>query len=187
MPLPFYLYRLEVTVLENCKKIALVGNPNCGKSSLFNLLTGGNEYVGNRPGVTVAAKEGLLKAQSDIVLADTPGVYSLSPFSPDEKATRAYLEKEKVDVIINLSDSRNLRRSLYLTTQVLEMGIPVILALNKFDETESADAALLSVLLDTPTININAKSGTNVPALIEMAVGLIGSKKKILSLFENKP
>lgn len=183
--MPFYFF-MEVTALEKLAKIALVGNPNCGKSTLFNLLTGKKEYVGNRPGVTVTAKEGLLKNYTDIIIADTPGVYSLSPFSPDEAATGAYLLEEKPDVIINLADSRNLRRSLYLTTQVLETGIPVIILLNFFDKKEAVDTEALAAMLGADVLCINAKSGENVSLAVQRAVSLIGSGKAPHKLFETK-
>ncbi len=166
--------------MEENKKIALVGNPNCGKSTLFNLMTGSNEYVGNRPGVTVKAKEALLKNHSNITIADTPGVYSLSAFSPDEKATENYLLYEKPDVIINLADSRNLRRSLYLTTQILELGIPTILVLNNFKRSGFVSEKDLSAALGIEVINICAKNKIDVSACAEKAVSLIGTKQKKL-------
>lgn len=167
-------------LLEELKKIALVGNPNCGKSTLFNLMTGSSEYVGNRPGVTVEAKEGLLKNHRDIIIADTPGVYSLSAFSPDEKATENYLLFEKPDVIINLADSRNLGRSLYLTTQILETGIPTVLVLNNFKKKHSVDEKSLGAALDIDVINICAKDKNDVLMCAEKAISLIGKKQKKL-------
>ncbi len=165
-------------------KIALVGNPNCGKSTLFNALTDGNEYVGNRPGVTVEAKEGLLKTDKNIIIADTPGVYSLSPFSPDEKATMDYLLKEKVDIIVNLTDSRNLKRSLYLTTQIFELEIPCIVALNSFGKNTEIDTDTLSLLLNCNVILISAKNESDALSLINKAISLIGTKKSEAVLFK---
>ena len=115
------------------KTLALVGNPNCGKTTLFNELTGSSQYVGNWPGVTVEKKAGKLKGHSDIEVMDLPGVYSLSPYTLEEVITRDYLLEEKPSVIINIVDASNLERNLYLTTQILELGIPVVVALNMMD------------------------------------------------------
>ncbi len=114
-------------------KIALAGNPNCGKTMLFNALTGSNQYVGNWAGVTVEAKEGRLKDESDVVIADLPGIYSLSPYTPEEIVSRNYLVNEEPDAILNIIDGTNLERNLYLTTQLCEIGIPVIMAINMID------------------------------------------------------
>ena len=116
--------------------IALVGNPNCGKTTLFNALTGSTQYVGNWPGVTVEKKLGVLRGNPRVTVADLPGIYSLEAASPDEKAARAFLEKERPDVILNIIDATNLERNLYLTTQLLELGIPLVLALNVMDMVE---------------------------------------------------
>ena len=117
-------------------KIALAGNPNCGKTTMFNALTGANQYVGNWPGVTVEKKEGKLKTSSsgeEIIITDLPGIYSLSPYTLEEVVSRDYLLKERPQAIINLVDATNIERNLYLTTQILEIGIPVVIALNMAD------------------------------------------------------
>ena len=111
-------------------KIALAGNPNCGKTTMFNDLTGSSQFVGNWPGVTVEKKEGRLKGHRDVIITDLPGIYSLSPYTLEEVVTRNYLIQEKPDVILNLVDGSNIERNLYLTTQLTEMGIPVVIALN---------------------------------------------------------
>lgn len=118
--------------MENIR-IALVGNPNCGKTTMFNYLTGSSQYVGNWPGVTVEKKEGKLKQHKDVKVIDLPGIYSLSPYTLEEVITRNYLITEKPEVIINIVDGTNLERNLYLSTQVMELGIPVIIALNMMD------------------------------------------------------
>ena len=120
-------------------KIALAGNPNCGKTTMFNALTGANQYVGNWPGVTVEKKEGKIKGrkgQEEIIVTDLPGIYSLSPYTLEEVVSRDYLLKENPDVIINLVDATNIERNLYLTTQLIETGIPVVIALNMADLME---------------------------------------------------
>ena len=114
-------------------KVALAGNPNCGKTTMFNELTGSSQYVGNWPGVTVEKKEGKLKGYKDITIIDLPGIYSLSPYTLEEVVTRNYLLNDRPDVIINLVDASNIERNLYLTTQLVELGIPVIIALNMID------------------------------------------------------
>ena len=114
-------------------KIALAGNPNSGKTTLFNALTGSNQYVGNWPGVTVEKKEGKLKGHKDIIITDLPGIYSLSPYTLEEVVARNYLIKEYPDAIINIIDGTNIERNLYLSTQLIELGIPVIMAVNMMD------------------------------------------------------
>ena len=114
-------------------KLALAGNPNCGKTTMFNDLTGSSQYVGNWPGVTVEKKEGKLRGHKDVIVTDLPGIYSLSPYTLEEVVTRDYIMNERPDVIINLVDGSNIERNLYLTTQLTEMGIPVIIALNMMD------------------------------------------------------
>ena len=113
--------------------IALAGNPNCGKTTLFNALTGATQYVGNWPGVTVEKKEGKLKGHKDVIVADLPGIYSLSPYSLEEVVARNYLINEKPDAILNIIDGTNLERNLYLSTQLMELGIPVVMAVNMMD------------------------------------------------------
>ena len=119
-------------------KIALAGNPNCGKTTLFNALTGSNQFVGNWPGVTVERKEGKLKGHKDITIVDLPGIYSLSPYTLEEVVTRNYLTSETPDVIINVVDGTNIERNLYLSTQILELGIPVVIAVNMTDLLEKS-------------------------------------------------
>ena len=114
-------------------KIALTGNPNCGKTTMFNDLTGSSQYVGNWPGVTVEKKEGKLRNHKDVIIVDLPGIYSLSPYTLEEVVTRDFLIHEKPDVIINIVDATNIERNLYLTTQLVEVGIPLVIALNMMD------------------------------------------------------
>ncbi|MFR4972804.1 MAG: FeoB small GTPase domain-containing protein [Butyricicoccus pullicaecorum] len=114
-------------------KIALAGNPNCGKTTLFNALTGASQHVGNWPGVTVEKKEGKLRGHGDVIIQDLPGVYSLSPYTLEEVVTRDYLVTEQPDAILNIIDASNLERNLYLTTQLMELGLPVVIALNMMD------------------------------------------------------
>ena len=114
-------------------KIALAGNPNAGKTTLFNALTGSNQFVGNWPGVTVEKKEGKLKGHKDVVITDLPGIYSLSPYTLEEVVARNYLIQERPDAILNIIDGTNLERNLYLTTQLVELGIPVVVAINMMD------------------------------------------------------
>lgn len=114
-------------------KIALTGNPNCGKTTLFNILTGSNQYVGNWPGVTVEKKEGKLKTNKEITVTDLPGIYSLSPYTPEEVVARNYLLNESPDVVLNIIDGTNIERNLYLTTQLAELGIPIVVAVNMMD------------------------------------------------------
>ena len=115
-------------------KIALAGNPNCGKTTLFNALTGANQYVGNWPGVTVEKKDGKLKDNKDVIIQDLPGIYSLSPYTLEEVVARNYLVNEKPDAILNIVDGTNIERNLYLTTQLLELGIPMVVAVNMMDQ-----------------------------------------------------
>ena len=114
-------------------KIALAGNPNCGKTTLFNALTGSNQYVGNWPGVTVEKKEGKLKGHKEVIIQDLPGIYSLSPYTLEEVVARNYLVNEKPDAILNIVDGTNIERNLYLTTQLIELGLPVVVAVNMID------------------------------------------------------
>ena len=114
-------------------RIALAGNPNCGKTTLFNELTGSSQYVGNWPGVTVEKKDGILKEHKNVIIQDLPGIYSLSPYTLEEKVARNYLVNEQPDVILNIIDGTNLERNLYLTTQLVEIGLPLIVAINMMD------------------------------------------------------
>lgn len=140
--------------------IALAGNPNCGKTTMFNDLTGANQYAGNWPGVTVEKKEGRYRANKDIVITDLPGVYSLSPYTPEEIVTRDYLLGGDADVVVNLVDATNLERNLYLTTQILDLGIPVVLALNMMDLVEkrgdTIDRQALECALGCPVVETSA-------------------------------
>lgn len=162
-------------------KIALVGNPNSGKTSIFNQLTGSLQYVGNWPGVTVEKKEGKLRSNHSIHIIDLPGIYSLSPYSLEEVITRDYLLKEKPDVIIDVVDSTNIERNLYLTTQVLEMGIPTVIALNMADALEKAGRKIscdkLSLQLGCPVISTSALKNTGLEKLTDSAVES-GKQKK---------
>ena len=155
-------------------KIALAGNPNCGKTTLFNALTGSNQYVGNWPGVTVEKKEGKLRGYSDVVVTDLPGIYSLSPYTLEEVVSRDYLINECPDAILNLVDATNLERNLYLTTQVLEMGIPVVVALNMMDlvrkNGDQISAVKLSEQLGCPVVEVSALKGTGLKELYAKAV-----------------
>lgn len=144
-------------------KIALAGNPNCGKTLLFNVLTGSNQYVGNWPGVTVEKKEGKLKGESDVVIQDLPGIYSLSPYSPEEVVSRKYLVEEHPDAILNIIDGTNIERNLYLTTQLIELGHPVVVAVNMMDlvrkNGDSIDTKKLGEMLHCEVIEISALKG----------------------------
>ena len=123
-------------------KLALAGNQNCGKTTLFNQLTGSNQHVGNFPGVTVDRKDGIIRGHEDVTVVDLPGIYSLSPYTAEEIVTRDYLLKEKPDGIINIVDATNIERNLYLTMQLMELGIPMVLALNMMDEVTSGGGTI---------------------------------------------
>ena len=162
-------------------RIALVGNPNCGKTTMFNELTGSSQYVGNWPGVTVEKKEGKLKSDKSVVITDLPGVYSLSPYTLEEVVSRDYLLTEKPDAIINLVDATNIERNLYLTTQVMELGIPVIMALNMMDLLEkngdSIDTGKLGKRLGCEVVPVSALRNKGLDLLIPKAVALAKGKK----------
>lgn len=147
-------------------KIALAGNPNCGKTTLFNALTGSNQFVGNWPGVTVEKKEGKLKGHKDVVIMDLPGIYSLSPYTLEEVVARNYLIGERPDAIINIVDGTNIERNLYLSTQIMELGIPVIMAINMMDLLEKSgekiDIAKLGKDLGCEVVEISALKGTGI-------------------------
>ena len=157
-------------------RIALAGNPNCGKTTLFNALTGSSQYVGNWPGVTVEKKEGKLKGHKDVTVIDLPGIYSLSPYTLEEVVARNFLMQEKPDVIINLVDATNLERNLYLTTQLLETGIPTVIALNMIDIIEERKDVLhadeLSKSLGCPVCEISALKSNGIDGMIEKALSL---------------
>ena len=164
--------------------IALAGNPNCGKTTMFNALTGANQYVGNWPGVTVEKKEGKLKGKrknDDIIVTDLPGIYSLSPYTLEEVVSRDYILNDNPDVIIDLVDATNIERNLYLTTQLIETGVPVVVALNMTDLLEKRgikiDTKRLSMLLDCPIVETSALKQTGLDTLIETAIKVANKKE----------
>ena len=163
-------------------KIALAGNPNSGKTTLFNAFTGSNQFVGNWPGVTVEKKEGKLKKHDDVIVTDLPGIYSLSPYTLEEVVARNYLINEKPDVILNIVDGTNLERNLYLTTQLKELGIPVLVAVNMLDLLKKQDSVIdcekLEKRLGLKVINISALKGTNIEEASELAIKL-GLENKV--------
>jgi len=164
-------------------KIALAGNPNSGKTTLFNALTGSNQFVGNWPGVTVEKKEGKLKKHDGVTIADLPGIYSLSPYTLEEVIARNYLINEKPDAILNIVDGTNLERNLYLTTQLTELGIPVVVALNMMDLVEKSgdtiNVAQLSEQLGCRVVEISALKGTNVIEAAEAAIEAVKKTKTV--------
>ena len=157
-------------------KIALAGNPNCGKTTLFNALTGSSQYVGNWPGVTVEKKEGRLKGRKDVVIQDLPGIYSLSPYTLEEVVARSYLVKEKPDTILNIVDGTNIERNLYLTTQLIELGLPVVVAVNMIDlvrkNGDAIDLTKLGSALGCEVVEMSALKGEGGMAAAEKAVAL---------------
>lgn len=163
-------------------KIALAGNPNCGKTTLFNALTGSNQFVGNWPGVTVEKKEGKLKGHKDVVIMDLPGIYSLSPYTLEEVVARNYLIAERPDAIINIVDGTNLERNLYLSTQLMELGIPIVIAVNMMDivdkNGDKIDAGKLGQSMGCEIVEISALKGTGIAKVAEKAVALAQEKKK---------
>ncbi len=163
-------------------KIALAGNPNCGKTTLFNALTGSNQFVGNWPGVTVEKKEGKLKGNKEVIITDLPGIYSLSPYTLEEVVARNYLITEKPDAIINIVDGTNIERNLYLTTQIMELGIPVILAVNMMDVVSKSgdkiDTSKLSQTLGCQVVEISALKGNGIDELVNKASDLAKSQKR---------
>ena len=169
-------------------KIALAGNPNCGKTTLFNALTGSNQFVGNWPGVTVEKKEGKLKGHKDVVLTDLPGIYSLSPYTLEEVVARNYILQEKPDAIINIVDGTNIERNLYLTTQILELGIPVIMAVNMMDIVEKNGDTIhidkLKKKLGCEVVTISALKGTGITEAANKAVSIAQSHKKVTPVHE---
>ena len=162
-------------------KIALAGNPNCGKTTLFNNLTGSNQYVGNWPGVTVEKKEGKLKGDKDVIIQDLPGIYSLSPYTLEEVVSRNYLVKEKPDAILNIIDGTNIERNLYLTTQLIELGIPVVMAVNMIDlvrkNGDTIDLKKLSAELGCQAVEISALKGEGTADAAKAAVAAAKAAK----------
>ena len=169
-------------------KIALAGNPNCGKTTLFNALTGSNQFVGNWPGVTVEKKEGNLKGHKDVTIMDLPGIYSLSPYTLEEVVARNYLINEMPDAIINIVDGTNLERNLYLSTQIMELGIPVVMAINMMDLVQKSGNKIhidkLSKKLGCEVVEISALKGTGIKEAAEKAISAAQSKKKIIPVHE---
>ena len=169
-------------------KIALAGNPNCGKTTLFNALTGSNQFVGNWPGVTVEKKEGKLKGHKDVILTDLPGIYSLSPYTLEEVVARNYILQEKPDAIINIVDGTNIERNLYLTTQILELGIPVIMAVNMMDIVEKNGDTIhidkLKKKLGCEVVTISALKGTGITEAANKAVSIAQSHRKVTPVHE---
>ena len=164
-------------------RIALAGNPNSGKTTLFNALTGSNQFVGNWPGVTVEKKEGKLKKHDGVVITDLPGIYSLSPYTLEEVVARNYLIEERPDAILNIIDGTNLERNLYLTTQLVELGIPVVLAVNMCDLVEKngdeINTESLSKQLGCRVVRISALKGSGVMEAAECAIEAAQKDKTI--------
>ena len=162
-------------------KIALAGNPNCGKTTLFNALTGSNQYVGNWPGVTVEKKEGRLRGHKDVIIQDLPGIYSLSPYTLEEVVARSYLVNEKPDAILNIVDGTNIERNLYLTTQLIELGLPVVVAVNMIDlvrkNGDTIDLAKLGTALGCEVVEMSALRGEGGLEAAEKAVALAQDRK----------
>ena len=174
-------------------KIALAGNPNCGKTTLFNALTGSNQFVGNWPGVTVEKKEGKLKKaysgkESDVVIMDLPGIYSLSPYTLEEVVARNYLITERPDAIINIIDGTNIERNLYLSTQIMELGIPVVMAVNMSDLVEKSGDKIhvdkLSAKLGCEACEISALKGTGIDVAVKKAIAAAKANKSVASVHE---
>ena len=169
-------------------KIALAGNPNCGKTTLFNALTGSNQFVGNWPGVTVEKKEGKLKGHKDVIIMDLPGIYSLSPYTLEEVVARNYLIGERPDAIINIIDGTNIERNLYLSTQIMELGIPVIMAVNMIDILEKTGDKIhldkLSKKLGCEVVAISALKGTGIKEAANKAVKLAQKKQTVETVHE---
>ena len=160
--------------MANSVKIALAGNPNSGKTTLFNALTGAEQYVGNWPGVTVEKKDGPLKGHKDVTIQDLPGIYSLSPYSAEEKVSRQFLVEEGPDAILNIVDGTNIERNLYLTTQLAELGVPMVVAVNMMDLVERAgdkiDFVKLSKWLNCKVVGISAQKGAGCREAAQLAL-----------------
>ena len=168
-------------------KIALVGNQNSGKTTLFNALTGMNQKIGNWPGVTIERKEGILKGSDDITVVDLPGIYSLSPYTSEEDVSRRFILDEKPDLIINILDATSLERSLYLSTQILELDCDVILALNMADILESHGISIniekLEEKLGVDIVSISAKKKTGIDELIDLIISKTYRKRKQIKIY----
>ena len=165
-------------------RIALAGNPNSGKTTLFNALTGSNQFVGNWPGVTVEKKEGKLKDYKEVTITDLPGIYSLSPYTLEEVVARNYLIGERPDALLNIVDGTNLERNLYMTTQLAELGIPMVVAVNMMDivakNGDKINISRLSEELGCPVLEISALKGTGVEQAAKAAVELAESKRPMI-------
>ena len=161
---------------------ALIGNQNCGKTTLFNQLTGSNQHVGNFPGVTVEKKEGVIKKAKDATVVDLPGIYSLSPYTAEEVVTRDFLIQGKPDAVINIVDATNIERNLYLTLQVIELGLPMVLALNMMDEVTSSggsiDIKCLEEALGIPVVPISASKNEGVSELVDRLLRVAKSQTR---------
>ena len=174
------------------KKFALAGNPNCGKTTLFNLLTGSTAYVGNWPGVTVEKREGTYKKGAEpALIVDLPGIYSLSPYTPEEVISRNYILDERPDCVINIVDATNLERNLYLTTQLMEIDVPMVIALNMMDAVEKAgdkiDAAELERKIGIPVVRISALRGTGIKELMDRAIKASKTPRRGETVLEDSP
>lgn len=170
--------------------VALAGNPNSGKTTLFNTLTGANQYVGNWPGVTVEKKEGLYKDDNNIQITDLPGIYSLSPYTLEEVVSREYLLNEKVDVILNIVDGSNLERNLYLTTQLLELAIPIVVAVNMLDVIEKRGDHInyeqLSKELGCPVVPISALKNKGIKELMNKVRSVAHHRCQAKNIYHQK-
>ena len=174
------------------KQFALAGNPNCGKTTLFNLLTGSTAYVGNWPGVTVDKKVGTYKKGSEPVqIVDLPGIYSLSPYTPEEVISRNFILDEKPACVINIVDATNLERNLYLTTQIMEIDVPMVIALNMMDEVEKSgdviDAKLLEEKIGLPVVAISALKGTGIRELMDRAIAVSKKPREGVTVLKDSP
>ena len=175
-------------------RIALAGNPNCGKTTLFNALTGSNQFVGNWPGVTVEKKEGKLKKHDDVIITDLPGIYSLSPYSSEEIVSRQFILEEKPTAIINIIDATNIERNLYLTLQLMNLGIPMVLAVNMMDELRGNGGSVwineMEEMLQIPVVPISAAKNEGIDELIHHAIHVMNFPrmkiiKNVLLVFLN--
>ena len=169
-------------------RIALAGNPNCGKTTLFNALTGSNQFVGNWPGVTVEKKEGKYKKSDDVIFTDLPGIYSLSPYTLEEVVAREYLVGERPDAILNIIDGTNLERNLYLTTQLVELGIPVVIAINMMDVVkkngDTIDIDGLSKAIGCRVVEISALKLTGITEAAEAAIAAAAARRSKIFISE---